>query len=107
MASVSELACPALWVKGVSVETPQIPDAHLLEFGVVVGEIAELGGAYDCEIRRVKHQDRPAAVQVGVSQGHEFASVEGGRLEAFNDVLIRGLVIPATRLKHAENGRRR
>ena len=82
-------------------------DAHRLEFGVAVGEIAELGGAHDCEFRRVKHQDRLAAVQVGFSQGHQFASVEGGRLERFNDVLIRGLVIPATRLKHAEDGRRR
>ena len=56
-------------------------DTELLELRVVVGEVAQLGGAHEGEVGGVEEHDRPLAVQVGVTDVDELALVEGGRIE--------------------------
>ena len=53
-------------------------DAELLELGVVVGQVAELGRADEGEVGRVEEHDRPLALEVGVADVDELAVVEGG-----------------------------
>ena len=48
-------------------------DAELLELGVVVGEVAELGRADEGEVGRVEEEDRPLAGDVGVGDVDELA----------------------------------
>jgi hypothetical protein len=56
-------------------------DAQPLEFGVVVGQIAQFGRADESEVCRVEEDDRPFAAQVGVGDGNELASMESGGVE--------------------------
>ena len=53
-------------------------DTELLELGVVVGEVAQLGGADEGEVGGVEEHDRPLAAQVAVGDRDERAVVEGG-----------------------------
>ncbi len=70
-------------VKWVSVETAVDLDAQLLELGVVVGQVLELGRAHEGEVGRVEEHDRPLALalQVGVGDVDELALLEGGGRE--------------------------
>jgi hypothetical protein len=78
---VSEVSCQALWVKWVSVGHGVDLDAQLLELGVVVGEVAELGRADEGEVGRVEEHHRPLALEVGLGDVDELAVLEGGGLE--------------------------
>jgi hypothetical protein len=40
-------------------------DAHLLELGVVVGQVAQFGGADEGEVGRVEEHHGPLAFQIG------------------------------------------
>src|SRR3546814_4339844 len=53
-------------------------DAEALELGVVVGQVTELGGAYEGEVGRVEEHHRPLALEVLVGHVHELA-LEIGR----------------------------
>ena len=56
-------------------------DAQLLEFGVVVGQVAQFGRADEGEISRVEEHHGPLAFQVSVRHLNEFAIVVGGGVE--------------------------
>jgi hypothetical protein len=53
-------------------------DPEALELLVVVGQVAQLGGADEGEVGRVEEHDRPRPLQVGVGDVDELAVVEGG-----------------------------
>jgi len=55
--------------------------ASLLELGVVVGGVLDLGRAVEGEGRRHEDQDRPLAVQALLGDFDELAIVEGFGLE--------------------------
>ena len=82
-------------------------DAEALELLVVVGEVAELGGADEREVGRVEEDDGPLAGQVVARDGDELAVVEGGRFEGLDRgvdqghqwVPLRGLVRRLTVLR--------
>src|SRR3546814_4419624 len=59
-------------------------DAEALELGVVVGQVTELGGAYEGEVGRVEEHHRPLALEVLVGHVHELALAEGGGLEGLD-----------------------
>ncbi|MDH6595090.1 hypothetical protein M2165_004979 [Variovorax sp. TBS-050B] len=65
----------------MSVDTPYNLDAELLEFSVVVGEVAEFGGTHERKVGRVEHHDRPFALEALVADRHELAVVVRGGLE--------------------------
>ena len=56
-------------------------DAHLLEFGVVVGQVLKLGRADEGEVGRIEKEDSPFSGHVGVGDGGELAVLEGFGLE--------------------------
>ena len=58
--------------------------AHLLEFGVVVGHVAQLGGAHEGEIGRVEEEHGPLAFDIGFGQLDELAVFVGAGLEGFD-----------------------
>ncbi len=58
--------------------------AQLLELGVVVSKVTQLGRADEGEVGRVEEHDRPLALQVGFAYLNEFAVVEGGGVERFD-----------------------
>ncbi len=56
-------------------------DAQLLEVGVVVGKVAELGGADEREVCRVEEDHGPLAPEVGVGDLDELTVLEGRSVE--------------------------
>ncbi len=59
-------------------------DAEALQLLVVVGEVAELGGADEGEVGGVEEHDRPVAAQVGVGDVDELAVLERRRGEGLD-----------------------
>src|ERR1700743_650713 len=55
--------------------------AQFLEFGIVVGKIAEFGRAHEREIRRIEHEHGPLALESFVRHRDELAIVVGRGLE--------------------------
>ncbi|VXA84922.1 conserved hypothetical protein [Aeromonas veronii] len=55
--------------------------AQLLEFSVVVSQVAQLGRANEGEVSRVEEDHGPLAFQVSVRHLNEFAIVVGGSIE--------------------------
>jgi hypothetical protein len=51
--------------------------AHRLEVGIVVGEVFQLGRAHKGEVRRIKEENRPFALHVGIGDGDELAVLIG------------------------------
>ena len=51
-------------------------DAQLLELGVVVSHVAQLGRADEGEVGRVEEEDGPLALQVGFGDFDELALLE-------------------------------
>src|SRR5690606_18584754 len=51
--------------------------AQLLELGIVVGQVAQLGRADEGEVGRVEEEDRPLALQVSFGNFNELALLEG------------------------------
>ncbi|MCY1407429.1 hypothetical protein D9M71_227290 [compost metagenome] len=58
--------------------------AQLLEFGVVVSQVAQFGRANESEVSRVEEEHGPLAFQVGFGQLDELALVVGGGFERFD-----------------------
>ncbi|MNQ61158.1 hypothetical protein D3C85_754690 [compost metagenome] len=58
--------------------------AQLLELGVVVGQVAQLGRADEGEVGRVEEHHGPFALQAGFGDFDEFALVVGGGFERFD-----------------------
>ena len=66
-------------------------DAQLLELGVVVGQVAQLGRADEGEVGRVEEDHGPLALEVGVGDVDELAVVEGGGLEGLDFGVDQGV----------------
>jgi hypothetical protein len=58
--------------------------AHVLERGVVGGQVFQLGGAHEGEVGRVEHQHRPLALEALVGDFDELAVLERGGLEGLD-----------------------
>ncbi len=56
-------------------------DAELLQLVVVVGQIAQLGGAHEGEVARVEEEDGPLAGHVGLGDVDELTVPVGVLLE--------------------------
>ena len=65
-------------------------DSKLLEFGIIVGEVAKFGGANEREVGGVEHEDGPLSLEVFVRHRYELAVVIGGRLEGFDFCVDQG-----------------
>ena len=65
-------------------------DAELLEGGVIVGEVFQLGGAHEGEVGGVEENNRPLAVQIGVADVNELAVLQGARLEGLDGGVDEG-----------------
>jgi hypothetical protein len=58
--------------------------AELLKFGITIGQVAQFSRANKREVSRVKHDDRPLALQGFVGNGLKVAIVVSGCLERFD-----------------------
>ena len=80
----SDVSCQALWREvGVGRHAVDL-DAELLELGVAVGQVVELGRADEGEVGRIEEEDRPLALGGRLGDVDELAVLEGGRLERFD-----------------------
>ncbi len=75
---------------------------QLLKLFILVGNVAQLGRAYESEVRRVEEKDSPLTFYVGFRNINELAALEGGGVERFNFAVnhIHSRYLPLVEFRH-------